>query len=174
MRNKLSRCRASSLATQNEFWASKGTPMGIARIGDRIRYEPTRMGTAEVEFRRRYPQFDPDGALGKLGDRDTPAWTRGNRSTSTTRAAAYMAPARFAATKNFCANRSWAIRTRTRRRHSPRRHWWSTPAEQFDSSLTLRPTTICASSPLMRVRHCGWWGSRTPSREHVRLECGQP
>ncbi len=66
MRNKLSRCQASSLATQNEFWASKGTPMGIARIGDRIRYEPTRMGTAEVEFRRRYPQFDPDGALGEL------------------------------------------------------------------------------------------------------------
>jgi molybdenum cofactor sulfurtransferase len=40
--------------------------MGIARVGDRIRYEPTRMHTAEVEFRRRYPQFDQDGALGKL------------------------------------------------------------------------------------------------------------
>ena len=40
--------------------------MGIARVGERIRYEPTRMRAAEGEFRRRYPQFDQDGALEEL------------------------------------------------------------------------------------------------------------
>ncbi len=40
--------------------------MGMARTGDRIRYEPTRMRTAEIDFRCRYPQFDQDGALAEL------------------------------------------------------------------------------------------------------------
>ena len=51
--------------------------MGIARGGERIRYEPTVMRPAEVEFRRRYPQFDPDGALEELRRSECAAWTEG-------------------------------------------------------------------------------------------------
>ena len=37
-----------------------------AAPGDRAIYEPMRLGEAEADFRRRYPEFDPDGAFKEL------------------------------------------------------------------------------------------------------------
>ena len=48
--------------------SDKETAMGLHSVitPDRAIYEPERLGEAEADFSRRYPEFDPDGAFAEL------------------------------------------------------------------------------------------------------------
>ncbi len=138
--------------------------MGIARVGERIRYEPTVMRPAEGEVRRRYPQFDQDGALEELRRSEYARLDRGTKSTSRPGA---------------CVGRAGLRRPGLREQVLGNPHS-NSPASLAATALVertrradrkffnARPTIICASLPLMRARRCGWWGNRIPLTQGAR------